>query len=158
MNERWGAEADITDHETAGRRPGNHRTALGRRSMWTGWLVFASVIMVILGVFNAIAGIVALFRRGYYIVGPDYSLVLNVTGWGWAHLVGGVVVAISGAALFSGTGWARLVAVLCATGTLLTHLMFLSAHPVWSTIVIALCVMVIWAVVVHGEEAPDAPW
>ncbi|GAA4547423.1 DUF7144 family membrane protein [Amycolatopsis samaneae] len=153
MSEHWGAGADLTGHGTAGRP--EHR----RQSMWAGWLAFAGVLMVILGVFNAIAGIVALFHRGYYVAGPEYSLVLTLNGWGWAHLIGGVVVAISGAALFSGSVWARLVAVLCATGTALTHLVFLSAHPVWSAIVIALCVMVIWAVVVHGADArTGSPW
>ncbi|WP_340683299.1 hypothetical protein LCL61_32610 [Amycolatopsis coloradensis] len=148
MSQHWSADADLTDQ-----RQGEHRSGL--RPMWTGWIFFASVIMVILGVFNAIAGIVALVEGGYYIAGPEYTLVLDLTGWAWAHLVGGVLVAIAGGVLVSGAIWARVIAVLFAAGNALTHLVFLAAHPLWSTIVIALCVTVIWAVIVHGDEAPN---
>lgn len=145
MNQQWSSEADLTEG-----RHGKH----GPTPIWAGWIAFASTIMVILGVFNAIAGIVALIEGGYYIAGPEYSLVLDLTGWAWAHLIGGVLVAIAGVVLLTGAIWARVVAVLFAAGTALTHLVFLAAHPLWSTIVIALCVTVIWAIIVHGDDAP----
>ncbi|EME54231.1 DUF7144 family membrane protein [Amycolatopsis decaplanina] len=148
MSQQWNADPDLTD-----RGQGGHRSGL--RPIWAGWIVFACVIMVILGTFDAIVGIVALVQGGYYIAGPEYTLVLDLTGWAWAHLVGGVLVAIAGGALLTGAIWARVVAVLFAAGNALTHLVFLAAHPLWSTIVIALCVTVIWAVIVHGDEAPS---
>ncbi|RSM60951.1 hypothetical protein DMH03_19740 [Amycolatopsis sp. WAC 01376] len=142
MSRQWSAGADLADRS-------------GIRPVWAGWIVFASVIMLILGAFDVIAGIVALVRGDYYISGPEYSLVLDVTGWAWAHLVGGTLVAIAGGFLISGAIWARVVAVLFAAGNAVTHLVFLSAHPLWSMIVIALCVTVIWAVVIHGDEIPN---
>lgn len=148
MSAQWGAEADLTEARRGERRS-------GIRPVWAGWLVFASVVMLMLGVFDVIAGIVALVQGGYYISGPEYTLFLDVTGWAWAHVVGGALVAVSGGFLVSGAIWARVVAVLFAAGNAVTHLVFLSAHPVWSMIVIALCVTVIWAVLVHGDEIPD---
>ncbi|KFU76067.1 hypothetical protein SAMN04489729_2424 [Amycolatopsis lurida] len=142
MSKQWSAGADLADRS-------------GTRPVWAGWIVFASVIMLILGAFDVIAGIVALVRGDYYISGPEYSLVLDVTGWAWAHLVGGTLVAVSGVFLISGAIWARVVAVLFAAGNAVTHLVFLSAHPLWSMLVIALCVTVIWAVVVHGDAVPN---
>lgn len=152
MSQQHSSDTDLTDSRHRGQRS-------WARPVWAGWIVFASVIMLILGIFNVIAGIVTLFWGDYYIVGPEYSLVLDVTGWAWAHLIFGALVAIAGAVLVTGAIWARVVAVLFAAGNALAHLVFLSAHPLWSTIMIALGVVVIWAVIVHGDEVPNRePW
>ncbi|WP_433271088.1 DUF7144 family membrane protein [Actinosynnema sp. CS-041913] len=135
-----------------------HRTAHAwederpRSSAWTGWIGFAAIMMIVIGSFNVIEGMVALFDNEYYVVGPDNVLVLDLTGWGWAHLVVGVLVALSGAGLLTGAAWARVVAVVFASLNAVLQLGFVSVQPVWSTIVIALCVVVVWAVVVHGDE------
>ncbi|MBB5958503.1 hypothetical protein FHS29_005111 [Saccharothrix tamanrassetensis] len=135
-----------------------HRTAhvwedeQPRPSAWTGWIGFAAIMMMVIGSFNVIEGMVALFEDEYYVAGPDNVLVLDLTGWGWTHLVVGVVVALAGAALLTGAAWARVAAVVFAAVNAVLQLGFVSVQPVWSTIVIALCVVVVWAVVVHGDE------
>ncbi|WP_181771106.1 DUF7144 family membrane protein [Amycolatopsis pittospori] len=139
MSRQWTADPDVVERS-------------GIRPVWAGWIVFASVMMLMLGAFDVIAGIVALARGDYYISGPEYSLVLDVTGWAWAHVIGGALVVIAGGFLLTGSIWARVVAVLFAAGNAVTHLVFLSAHPLWSMVVIGLCVTVIWAVLVHGDE------
>ncbi|MEU7530574.1 hypothetical protein AB0A74_32935 [Saccharothrix sp. NPDC042600] len=127
-----------------------------RASAWTGWIGFAAIMMIVIGSFNVIEGVVALFDDEYYVVGPDNVLVLDLTGWGWAHLVIGVLIALAGAALLTGAAWARVVAVVFAALNAVVQLGFVSVQPVWSTIVIALCVVVVWAVVVHGDEVGGA--
>lgn len=122
-------------------------------SLWVGWIWFAGVMMVMIGVFNVIEGLVALFNRVYYAVSPENLLVFNLSGWGWVHIVVGVLVLLTGITLFSGAGWARVVTVVLAALNAVAQLAFVPVYPVWSTIVIALCVVVIWAVVVHGDEA-----
>jgi len=109
-------------------------------------------MMILLGLFNAIEGLVALFYNTFYVVGPERLLVFSLTAWGWVHLIIGVLVFIAGCALFTGAVWARAVAVVLAALNALTQLVFLSASPVWGVIVIALDVLVIWAIVVHGNE------
>lgn len=119
---------------------------------WYGMIVFAGTIMLMLGCFHAIAGLVALFQDDYFFVSKDGLVVTaNYTAWGWTHLIIGVVVAAAGAALFTGALWARIVAVLVALVSSLVNLAFLSAYPLWSGIMIALDILVIYAVTVHGN-------
>ncbi|MET9225762.1 hypothetical protein [Lentzea sp. NPDC003310] len=124
-----------------------------RETGWLGWIWFAGIMMIVMGSFNAIEGLVALFRDDYYVVTEDQVLLFDISMWGWITLLIGVLVALAGGALLSGAAWARVVAVVLAVVNAVAQLAFVSVHPVWSTIVIALCVTVIWAVVVHGQEA-----
>jgi hypothetical protein len=110
-------------------------------SGWAGWVVFAGIMMIMLGAFQVIEGLVALFDQGYYLVAPS-GLVLSVdyNTWGWAHLIIGVLAVATGIGL--------ILAVISA----ILNLVFIAAYPVWSTIVIAIDVIVIYAIVVHGRE------
>ncbi|MDX8050775.1 hypothetical protein SK571_15405 [Lentzea sp. BCCO 10_0798] len=120
---------------------------------WLGWIWFAGIMMIVMGAFNAIEGLVGLFRGEYYVANGEQVIVFDLTTWGWITLLLGVLVALSGAALLSGAAWARVVTVVLAVVNAVAQLAFVSVHPLWSTIVITLCVVVIWAVVVHGNEA-----
>ena len=124
-----------------------------RETGWLGWIWFAGIMMIVMGSFNAIEGLVALFRGEYYVVTEEQVLVFDITAWGWITLLIGILVALAGAALLSGAAWARVITVILAVVNAVAQLAFAAVHPLWSTIVIALCVTVIWAVVVHGSEA-----
>ncbi|RSM43757.1 hypothetical protein DMA12_17870 [Amycolatopsis balhimycina DSM 5908] len=128
------------------------------RSRRVGWIWFAGAITVLAGLFNVIEGLVALFDKDYYVVGPSGLLVFTLTGWGWLHFVVGVLVVLTGIALLTGAQWARVVTVALAGFNALAQLAFLSAYPFWGVIVIALDVLVIWAVIVHGDEATYEIW
>ena len=119
---------------------------------WLGWIWFAGIMMIVMGAFNAIEGLVGLFRGEYYVANGEQVIVFDLTTWGWITLLLGVLVVVAGAALLSGSAWARVVTVILAAVNAVAQLAFVSVHPVWSTIVITLCVVVIWAVVVHGNE------
>ena len=120
---------------------------------WVGWIVFAAAMMVMLGIFHAIEGLVALFKDEYFVVGTNGLIVdVDYTAWGWAHLIGGIVVALAGMALFTGRTWARVVGVLVAMVSAILNIAFLAAYPVWSTIMIAIDVLVIYALTAHGAE------
>lgn len=123
-------------------------------SGWLGWIVFAGLMMIVLGVFHAMAGLVALFRDDLYLVGSE-GLVINIdyTAWGWIHLLVGVGVIAAGVALFRGAMWARVVAVVLAVVSAVGNLAFLFASPVWGAIMIAIDVLIIYAVTARGREA-----
>lgn len=128
----------------------------GISSGWYGWIVFAGTMMVLLGVFHAIAGLVALFKDDYFLVTKNGLVVTaGFTTWGWIHLILGVVVAAAGAGLFVGKTWARVVAVIVALLSAVVNLAFLAAYPVWSVIMIAVDIMVIYAVTAHGGPAQE---
>ncbi|CCH88229.1 conserved membrane protein of unknown function [Modestobacter italicus] len=124
---------------------------------WTGWVVFAAVMMIMLGTFQAIEGLVAIFDDGFYGV-TEAGLVVNVdySVWGWVHLFLGALVAIAGVGVLTGNVVARAVGVLLAVLSAVLNLAFITAYPVWSTIIIAVDVVVIYALVVHGRELHDA--
>jgi hypothetical protein len=122
-------------------------------SGWVGWIVFAGIMMVMLGAFHVIDGLVALFQDEYFLVTRSGLVVTaDFTVWGWVHLIGGIVVIIAGVALFTGQVWARFIAVPVALGSALVNIAFLAAYPIWSTIMITIDILVIWAVTVHGGE------
>jgi hypothetical protein len=120
---------------------------------WTGWIAFGGFMMIMLGSFHAMQGLVALFNSDYYLVHKS-GLVVNAdfTAWGWTHLILGVVIALAGGWLFTGAMWARIIAVIAAMVSAVVNVAFLAAYPFWSTTMIVLDVLVIWAVTVHGRE------
>ena len=108
--------------------------------------------MIILGFFEALQGLSAVIRKSYFVVGSNYLWKLNVTGWGWIHLVLGVVVLLAGIALIGGATWARVVGVALAGVVSIANFLWLPYQPLWSIIIIALSVLVIWALTVHGRD------
>ncbi len=125
----------------------------GETTGWVGWITFAGLMMTLLGVLHGIQGLVALFKDDYYAVSSSGLVIAaDYTTWGWTHLLGGVLVCAAGAGLLAGQMWARAFAVAMAMVSALVNVAFLSAYPIWSTLMIVIDVLVIWAVTVHGRE------
>ena len=123
------------------------------QTAWVGWVVFAGTMMVLLGTFHAIQGLVALFNDEYFLVtNSGLALTADFTAWGWTHLILGLIIAGAGAGLFAGQMWARVVGVLVAMVSAVVNLGFLAAYPIWSALMILLDMLVIWAITVHGSE------
>lgn len=118
-----------------------------------GWMVYAAVWMWILGFFHALAGFVAIAEDEIIVATPKYLFQLDVTTWGWIHLVLGAVVLFAGFALFNGSVWARTVGVLMAVVSVVSNFMWLPYHPIWGLLMITASSFVIWALTVHGREA-----
>jgi hypothetical protein len=123
---------------------------------WTVWVIFAGTMMLLVGSFHAISGLVALFRDEYDVVRPS-GLVVNVdySVWGWTHLLLGILVAAAGAGAIVGQTWARAVGVLLAMLSAIANMVFIAAYPVWSIVIVTLDVIVIYALIVHGRELKE---
>jgi hypothetical protein len=120
---------------------------------WAGWVVFGGVMLIMLGTFQIIEGLVALFDDGFYLVAPSGLLVdVDYNTWGWVHMGIGVIGVLAGLGLLAGNMAARIVGVAVAFLSAIVNLAFLSAYPVWSTIMITVDVIVIYAIIVHGRE------
>jgi hypothetical protein len=129
------------------------RSTEPRRTAWVGWIYFAGSIAVLLGIFQAIAGLVALLDDGYYLVSRNGLAVhLTYNEWGWIHLIGGLLLIAVGVGLVVGKTWALFAAVAIAVLSAVANFLFLAAYPVWSTIMIAMNILVIYAVTQHGKE------
>jgi hypothetical protein len=124
-----------------------------RASPWVGWIGFAGVLMVILGAVHAFQGLVGIFKDEYFLVSSNgLALKLDFTAWGWVHLILGVVILVAGLCVMAGQMWARIVGVIVAAVSLLANVAFLAAYPLWSLIMIALDIVIIMALTVHGSE------
>jgi hypothetical protein len=120
---------------------------------WAGMALFGGIMMVMVGGFQIMQGFVALLRDEYYLVTRnDLLITLDYTAWGWTHLLLGVVAVLTGVGVMLGQTWARVLGIVIAVVSALVNIAFLSAYPIWSTIVIAIDVLVIYALAAHGRE------
>lgn len=117
-----------------------------------GVTMFAALMMMLIGVFHAIAGLAGIFENEFYAVTPNYVFEFDVTAWGWIHLIWGIIVIVAGFSLLGGAVWARTIGVALASLSALANFAFIPYHPVWSFVIIALDVAVIWALTVHGRD------
>jgi hypothetical protein len=117
-----------------------------------GFTVFASLMMIVIGAFHAISGLVGIIENEFFVATPNYIFEFDVTTWGWIHLILGIVVVIAGFSLFSGAVWARTFGVFLAVLSAIANFAFIPYYPLWSIVIIALDVAVIWALTVHGRD------
>ncbi|MDF2574080.1 MAG: hypothetical protein K0S05_992, partial [Agromyces sp.] len=132
-------------------------TDVRRVSGWVGWVGFAAIILILNGVFSVVQGLVALIGSNTYYVVTDGSLfLLDLTGWGWWNLIIGAALVLTGLALITGATWARVVAIIVAGLSAIGQLLLVPAQPWWALIVIAIDVLVIYAVTAHGRDLRPA--
>jgi hypothetical protein len=117
--------------------------------------MFAGIMLIAVGIYQAFAGLVGLLEDQFYTVTPEYVVQFDATTWGWIHLIGGLIVAAAGFGIFSGNVLARTVGVLVAVGSMISMFFWLPWYPVWAIIVISIDVAVIWALTVHGRVLAD---
>jgi hypothetical protein len=130
------------------------RPAAREVSPWAfGFAVFAAMLMLMLGIFHAMMGLVAILDDDFYVRVRNYTFEYDVTGWGWIHLIGGIIVALAGLALLSGQVWARAVGIALAVLSAIANFLWLPYYPIWSTISIALAIGVIWGLARYDVRA-----
>ena len=121
-----------------------------------GFAFFAATMMIMVGVFQAIQGLVALFNDTFYLVGEKWAFQFNVSTWGWIHLLFGALLIVAGIFLLRGATWARWTAVVLAGLSAVVNFMWLPYYPLWGVLVIALDVAIIWALTTHGRAVDRA--
>jgi len=134
------------------------------RQRSSGWMVgftaFAAFMMMLIGSFQIAIGVVAVFNQDFYVSTPNYVFAFDVGVWGWIHLLWGIVVLAAGIAVLRGSVWAATLGSVIAAISAVQAFLFLPYEPFWSIIVIALSVMVIWALTTGlpdyvGDPNPD---
>jgi len=121
-------------------------------SGWVGMVVFAGTLLLMVGGFNVIYGLVALFKDQVLVASKSGLVAFDVTTWGWITLIIGIVQILVGFGLFGGRAWAIVAGVVLAVLNGFNQIAFLQAQPVWSTIIIAIDVLIIYALTTHGRE------
>jgi hypothetical protein len=126
--------------------------ARGRSGVAVGFTYFAAIMMMLTGGLEILQGLSAIIRKNLYVVNKDYIYKINVNGWGWIHLILGVIVLLAGIALLGGALWARIVGIAMAVLIAIANFLWLPYYPVWAIVLIALNVVVIWALAAHGRD------
>jgi hypothetical protein len=120
---------------------------------WAGFVAFAGVMLALIGFFDILQGLTALFNDEYFTVRNGDLLVFDFTAWGWITLIWGLVLIAAGLGLLGGRSWARWFAILAVFVNSIAEIAFLSAYPIWSTIIIALDVFVLYALTARWDES-----
>lgn len=122
------------------------------KSGWTGWITFASVLLMLNAVFSVVAGLVAVFNPDWVLTTYDSVAFLDIAGWGWWNIFLGVALGLTAYSLSKGRPWGRIVggglALLNAIGAMLS----IGAYPFWSIAFLAVDICIFYAITVHGDE------
>jgi hypothetical protein len=115
-----------------------------------GGTVFAATVLMLVGVFQGIAGLVAIFDDNFYVVTRHYTFDLDTTVWGWIHLLLGIALVFVAWGLFSRSTWAGVTAIFLASLSAVANFFFIPYYPFWSLLLIALDIWVIWSLTRPG--------
>jgi hypothetical protein len=127
-------------------------SARGASGIWaTGLAAFAAAMLIMLGVFQMLEGLAALVNDEVLVTVRGYVYEFDVTAWGWTHLLIGAGAALTGVFLIRGALWARAVGIFVAGLSAVANFLFIPYYPVWSLLIIALNVAVIWALVTYDS-------
>jgi len=127
------------------------------RSSWAGWIGFAGWLMIIIGALDFFQGLIAIIRNQYYVLTPNQIIVFDLTTWGWITLIWGVVLVFAGLGLLSRSGWARWFAIVVGSLGFFVQLGFVGSaqYPLWALTVLALTVVVLYALIVRWDDAGE---
>lgn len=128
-----------------------------RSLVWSGWIVFAALMLMIIGVVNVLEGIVAIMFSRRTVVVADRLYVINPTGWGILVLAFGVILLCAGLGVLSARTWARVVAVVVVALHAVVQVDWLAAYPLWSLLMLALDIIVLYALTAGWRDVTAAP-
>ena len=123
-----------------------------------GWIGFAGILILIVGMLDFFQGLIALFRDNYYVVSASGFIIVDLTKWGWIMLIWGVLLVLAGLGLLGGQGWARWFTIVLVSLNFIAQLGFLgnSQYPLWSLTTLGLSVIVLYALTARwSESAPE---
>jgi hypothetical protein len=145
----WRTSADIRDEES--RSDALVRSQAEQRN--AGWVRFATLMLVTIGVFQIVTGLSALLRRSTFLL-PESRLALDVdyAAWGWLYIVLGVLAFAAAAGLQQRRPWARVTGIVLAVVSAVSNIGFLPVRPFTVATVILLNVLVIYGITVHGSR------
>ena len=124
---------------------------------WAGWIRLGAILILIISMLEFFEGLTAIIRGDYYHVTPDQIVVFDLSTWGWLTLIWSIVLAVIGFALLAAATWARWAAIVVLSLNFIVQLGFLGSaqFPLWALTVLALNVIVLYALIVRWEDASE---
>ncbi|WP_395358575.1 hypothetical protein ACHGLA_01965 [Streptomyces sp. YH02] len=118
--------------------------------------LFAGVLMVVIGILDVLQGIAAIAKDDVYTRVGDYVFEFNLTGWGWTHVVLGILVGLAGTGILMGSEWGRMGGITLAVLNTVAQFLFLPYHPWWALFSMAISILVIWALATDDTSFPKS--
>lgn len=137
----------MTDHSVA-----NHSDGSVKQGFAAGTSIAAAILLLTVGLLQIFQGISAIAKDEVLVFGPEYTYKFDITAWGWIHLVVGILIALTGFFLITGATWARVTAIFLAALSIIANFLWLPYYPLWSILIIALDVVVIWAITTWDSD------
>ena len=122
---------------------------------WTGWIVFAGVMLLVIGMFNIFEGFIALFADDRLVLTQENLVIVDTTAWGWTILISGILLIAVAAGLLAAKTWARIAAIVIVCLHAVTQIAWLGAYPVWSLMMVTLDVIVLFALTARWSGVRD---
>lgn len=122
-------------------------------SPWTiGLATFAGSLMILGGFFELFQGLAAVLNKSFFVAGPNYIYHIDITTWGWIHMILGAIIGFAGIGIFSGQAWARGVGMFLVILSAIANFFYIPYYPLWSMLIIALNIAIIGALAAYGSE------
>ncbi|WP_157105971.1 DUF7144 family membrane protein [Nocardia sienata] len=112
----------------------------------------AAALLLVAGFITLFQGISAAANDDVFVAGPNYVYELDLTSWGWIHIVFGILLILAGLALMTGALWARIVAIGLAALSIIVNFLWIPWYPLWSILIIAIDIVIIWAIATWRPE------
>jgi hypothetical protein len=120
------------------------------REQLSGWRAFSGIVLLLVGAFNVVGGLGALFREEVFVAGNEV-MIADATAWGWLLLVVGLVQLIVSVGILGDRGWARMLGIVLALLSGVFHIVFLATFPLFSLATITLSVIVAYGLIVPDD-------
>jgi hypothetical protein len=127
------------------------RAPASRDDTGGGWLTFAGILLLIVGVMNFIGGIAAIDDANFYVANAKFQFG-DLNTWGWVILILGSVQVLTAFGLFARNGFARGVGVVFASLAAMASLLMISAYPLWALALFTMDILIIYGLVAYGSE------
>ena len=128
---------------------------MASQDSWTGWIVFAGFVIIIVGAMDILQGFIAILEDEYVVATPEGLAIMDVTAWGWTSLLWGGLLILAGLGLLAGSSWARWLAIVGVGVNAIQQVAFLSnypqAYPLWNILIVALNFVVLYALTARWQ-------
>lgn len=123
-----------------------------KQAVASGTSIAAAALLLVAGFITLFQGISAAANDDVFVAGPNYVYELDLTGWGWIHIIFGILLILAGLALMTGALWARIVAIGLVSLSIIANFLWIPWYPLWSILIIALDIVIIWAIATWRPE------
>jgi hypothetical protein len=121
---------------------------------YSGWVIFAAIMLFVVGVLNVIYGIAAIGDSKFFVQDQKYILS-NLNTWGWVTLIIGALQLLAAFSLWSGNLYGRVVAIFVASLSAVAALLSIPAYPFWSLAIFAIDIIIIYQVSLYGAAGVE---